>query len=184
MTATSQSTWSKKVLPQTQICLICLSVTVKARDVSKSGLLGNVTGWKGLTTSPNNSGKVKKGNFEGAINYKSQLSFSLAPPWKANRVSGLLVFPTKTLLDFVSRIIDVRSWPHYFFLFQEPVEYCLASTGVSVFLTSFNNMFAFFMAALIPIPALRSFSLQVSTGVKMPNMILIGVELLVLLLCQ
>ena len=39
--------------------------------------------------------------------------------------------------------------------------YCLASTGVSVFLTSFNNMFAFFMAALIPIPALRSFSLQV-----------------------
>ena len=45
--------------------------------------------------------------------------------------------------------------------FQEPVAYCLASTGVSVFLTSFNNMFAFFMAALIPIPALRSFSLQV-----------------------
>ncbi len=30
-----------------------------------------------------------------------------------------------------------------------------------MFLTSFNNMFAFFMAALIPIPALRSFSLQV-----------------------
>ena len=45
--------------------------------------------------------------------------------------------------------------------FQEPVAFCLASTGVSVFLTSFNNMFAFFMAALIPIPALRSFSLQV-----------------------
>ena len=64
------------------------------------------------------------------------------------------------------------------------MEYCLASTGVSVFLTSFNNMFAFFMAALIPIPALRSFSLQVSTGVRMPNVILIGVELLVLLLCE
>ncbi|XP_068677045.1 protein patched homolog 1-like isoform X1 [Montipora foliosa] len=43
---------------------------------------------------------------------------------------------------------------------REPVAYCLASTGVSVFLTSFNNMFAFFMAALIPIPALRSFSFQ------------------------
>ncbi|XP_074612004.1 protein patched homolog 1-like isoform X2 [Acropora palmata] len=43
---------------------------------------------------------------------------------------------------------------------KEPVAYCLASTGVSVFLTSFNNMFAFFMAALIPIPALRSFSFQ------------------------
>ncbi|CAH3129517.1 unnamed protein product [Pocillopora meandrina] len=43
---------------------------------------------------------------------------------------------------------------------KEPAAYCLGSTGVSVFLTSFNNMFAFFMAALIPIPALRSFSLQ------------------------
>lgn len=39
--------------------------------------------------------------------------------------------------------------------------YLLASTGVSVFLTSFNNMFAFFMVASIPIPALRSLSLQV-----------------------
>ena len=48
-----------------------------------------------------------------------------------------------------------------FLVFQEPAAYCLGTTGVSVFLTSFNNMFAFFMAALIPIPALRSFSLQV-----------------------
>ena len=30
-----------------------------------------------------------------------------------------------------------------------------------MFLTSFNNMFAFFMVASIPIPALRLFSLQV-----------------------
>ena len=30
-----------------------------------------------------------------------------------------------------------------------------------MFLTSFNNMFTFFMVASVPIPALRSFSLQV-----------------------
>ena len=30
-----------------------------------------------------------------------------------------------------------------------------------MFLTSFNNMLAFFMAALIPIPALRYFAIQV-----------------------
>ena len=40
--------------------------------------------------------------------------------------------------------------------------YCVGTTGVSVFLTSFNNMLAFFMAALIPIPALRYFAIQVN----------------------
>jgi len=30
-----------------------------------------------------------------------------------------------------------------------------------VFLTSFNNIFTFFMVASVPVPALRSFSLQV-----------------------
>lgn len=38
----------------------------------------------------------------------------------------------------------------------------MGTTGVSVFLTSFNNMLAFFMAALIPIPALRYFAIQVN----------------------
>lgn len=38
---------------------------------------------------------------------------------------------------------------------------CLLRTGPSVALTSINNMAAFFMAALVPIPALRAFSLQV-----------------------
>jgi hypothetical protein len=38
---------------------------------------------------------------------------------------------------------------------------CLRRTGTSVALTSINNMVAFFMAALVPIPALRAFSLQV-----------------------
>lgn len=38
---------------------------------------------------------------------------------------------------------------------------CLLRTGPSVALTSINNMVAFFMAALVPIPALRAFSLQV-----------------------
>uniref|UniRef100_A0A4W3I8T4 Patched 2 n=1 Tax=Callorhinchus milii TaxID=7868 RepID=A0A4W3I8T4_CALMI len=37
---------------------------------------------------------------------------------------------------------------------------CLRRTGTSVALTSINNMIAFSMAALIPIPALRAFSLQ------------------------
>lgn len=37
---------------------------------------------------------------------------------------------------------------------------CLRRTGTSVALTSVNNMIAFFMAALVPIPALRAFSLQ------------------------
>lgn len=38
---------------------------------------------------------------------------------------------------------------------------CLQRMGTSVTLTSINNMVAFFMAALVPIPALRAFSLQV-----------------------
>ncbi|XP_052033068.1 protein patched homolog 2 isoform X2 [Apodemus sylvaticus] len=37
---------------------------------------------------------------------------------------------------------------------------CLRRTGTSVALTSINNMIAFFMAVLVPIPALRAFSLQ------------------------
>ena len=40
--------------------------------------------------------------------------------------------------------------------------YCLGTIGVSVFLTSFNNMLAFFMAAFIRIPALRHFAIQVN----------------------
>lgn len=40
---------------------------------------------------------------------------------------------------------------------------CLRRTGTSVALTSVNNMIAFFMAALVPIPALRAFSLQVGS---------------------
>ena len=44
---------------------------------------------------------------------------------------------------------------------QERTGDCLRRTGTSVALTSINNMIAFFMAALVPIPALRAFSLQV-----------------------
>ncbi|XP_075411620.1 protein patched homolog 2 [Tenrec ecaudatus] len=43
---------------------------------------------------------------------------------------------------------------------QERTGECLQRTGTSVVLTSINNMVAFFMAALVPIPALRAFSLQ------------------------
>ncbi|XP_078527897.1 protein patched homolog 2 isoform X1 [Lissotriton helveticus] len=44
--------------------------------------------------------------------------------------------------------------------FKERTGECLRRTGTSVTLTSVNNMIAFFMAALVPIPALRAFSLQ------------------------
>lgn len=44
---------------------------------------------------------------------------------------------------------------------QERTGECLQRTGTSVALTSITNMAAFCMAALVPIPALRAFSLQV-----------------------
>ncbi|ELK26046.1 Protein patched like protein 2 [Myotis davidii] len=48
---------------------------------------------------------------------------------------------------------------------QERMGECLLRTGPSVALTSINNMAAFFMAALVPIPALRAFSLQAAVVV-------------------
>lgn len=48
-----------------------------------------------------------------------------------------------------------------FCVLQERTGECLRRTGTSVALTSVSNMIAFFMAALVPIPALRAFSLQV-----------------------
>ncbi|XP_060061994.1 protein patched homolog 2 isoform X3 [Erinaceus europaeus] len=49
---------------------------------------------------------------------------------------------------------------------QEHTGACLQRTGTSVALTSINNMVAFFMAALVPIPALRAFSLQAAIVVS------------------
>ncbi|XP_037683316.1 protein patched homolog 2 isoform X2 [Choloepus didactylus] len=49
---------------------------------------------------------------------------------------------------------------------QERTGECLQRTGTSVALTSINNMVAFFMAALVPIPALRAFSLQAAIVVS------------------
>ncbi|XP_036302255.1 protein patched homolog 2 isoform X10 [Pipistrellus kuhlii] len=48
---------------------------------------------------------------------------------------------------------------------QERMGECLLRAGPSVALTSINNMVAFFMAALVPIPALRAFSLQAAVVV-------------------
>uniref|UniRef100_A0A8C1J848 Patched 1 n=1 Tax=Cyprinus carpio TaxID=7962 RepID=A0A8C1J848_CYPCA len=45
--------------------------------------------------------------------------------------------------------------------FEDRTGECLKRTGASVALTSISNVTAFFMAALIPIPALRAFSFQV-----------------------
>ncbi|XP_066232201.1 protein patched homolog 2 isoform X2 [Saccopteryx leptura] len=49
---------------------------------------------------------------------------------------------------------------------QERMGECLLRTGPSVALTSINNVVAFFMAALVPIPALRAFSLQAAIVVS------------------
>ncbi|XP_073089915.1 protein patched homolog 2 isoform X4 [Manis javanica] len=48
---------------------------------------------------------------------------------------------------------------------QERTGECLQRTGTSVALTSITNMAAFCMAALVPIPALRAFSLQAAVVV-------------------
>ncbi|XP_048757819.2 protein patched homolog 1-like isoform X2 [Ostrea edulis] len=45
---------------------------------------------------------------------------------------------------------------------QDQTAECLKRTGVSVFLTSVTNILAFLSASIIPIPALRTFSLQAS----------------------
>ncbi|XP_040977372.1 protein patched homolog 1-like isoform X3 [Aquila chrysaetos chrysaetos] len=49
--------------------------------------------------------------------------------------------------------------------FEDRTGECLKRTGASIALTSISNVTAFFMAALIPIPALRAFSLQAAVVV-------------------
>uniref|UniRef100_A0A8C1J7R8 Patched 1 n=1 Tax=Cyprinus carpio TaxID=7962 RepID=A0A8C1J7R8_CYPCA len=49
--------------------------------------------------------------------------------------------------------------------FEDRTGECLKRTGASVALTSISNVTAFFMAALIPIPALRAFSFQAAVVV-------------------
>ncbi|XP_074991914.1 protein patched homolog 1-like [Calonectris borealis] len=49
--------------------------------------------------------------------------------------------------------------------FEDRTGECLKRTGASVALTSISNVTAFFVAALIPIPALRAFSLQAAVVV-------------------
>uniref|UniRef100_A0A8B9YXR5 SSD domain-containing protein n=1 Tax=Buteo japonicus TaxID=224669 RepID=A0A8B9YXR5_9AVES len=49
--------------------------------------------------------------------------------------------------------------------FEDRTGECLKRTGASITLTSISNVTAFFMAALIPIPALRAFSLQAAVVV-------------------
>uniref|UniRef100_A0A663F3J1 Patched 1 n=1 Tax=Aquila chrysaetos chrysaetos TaxID=223781 RepID=A0A663F3J1_AQUCH len=63
---------------------------------------------------------------------------------------------------------DVFLLAHAFntsFVLQDRTGECLKRTGASVALTSISNVTAFFMAALIPIPALRAFSLQAAVVV-------------------
>uniref|UniRef100_A0A8C3R824 SSD domain-containing protein n=1 Tax=Cyanoderma ruficeps TaxID=181631 RepID=A0A8C3R824_9PASS len=61
---------------------------------------------------------------------------------------------------------ETGTLPYSFdFVLQDRTGECLKRTGVSVALTSISNVTAFFMAALIPIPALRAFSLQAAVVV-------------------
>ncbi|XP_057639788.1 protein patched homolog 2 isoform X1 [Chionomys nivalis] len=63
---------------------------------------------------------------------------------------------------------------------------CLRRTGTSVALTSINNMVAFFMAILVPIPALRAFSLQAAivVGCNFAAVMLVFPAILSLDLCR
>ncbi|XP_029409823.1 protein patched homolog 2 isoform X3 [Nannospalax galili] len=69
---------------------------------------------------------------------------------------------------------------------QERMGECLRRTGTSVTLTSINNMVAFFMAALVPIPALRAFSLQAAivVGCNFAAVMLVFPAVLSLDLCR
>uniref|UniRef100_H3DCR3 Patched 2 n=1 Tax=Tetraodon nigroviridis TaxID=99883 RepID=H3DCR3_TETNG len=55
---------------------------------------------------------------------------------------------------------------------EERMGNCLRRTGTSIALTSINNMTAFFMAAIVPIPALRVFSLQAAIVVVL-NLVMV-----------
>uniref|UniRef100_A0A8C2D9T0 Patched 2 n=1 Tax=Cyprinus carpio TaxID=7962 RepID=A0A8C2D9T0_CYPCA len=82
------------------------------------------------------------------------------------RVAGgylLMVLPFLALgigVDDMFLLAHSFTETRYNIPFKERTGDCLRRTGTSVALTSINNMIAFFMAALVPIPALRAFSLQ------------------------
>ncbi|XP_077918113.1 protein patched homolog 1 isoform X2 [Halichoerus grypus] len=87
---------------------------------------------------------------------------SVAP----NSTQKVLSFTTTTLDDILKSFSDVsviRVASGY--LLMDRTGECLKRTGASVALTSISNVTAFFMAALIPIPALRAFSLQAAVVV-------------------
>lgn len=78
--------------------------------------------------------------------------------------------PRRGILE--SPLISSSVFPHLFsserylaLIWKERTGNCLRRSGTSVALTSINNMTAFFMAALVPIPGLRVFSLQVCSPV-------------------
>ncbi|XP_070598891.1 protein patched homolog 1 isoform X2 [Erythrolamprus reginae] len=83
-----------------------------------------------------------------------------------NSTQKVLSFTTTTLEDILKSFSDVsviRVASGY--LLMDRTGECLKRTGASVALTSISNVTAFFMAALIPIPALRAFSLQAAVVV-------------------
>ncbi|XP_073084881.1 protein patched homolog 1 isoform X4 [Manis javanica] len=83
-----------------------------------------------------------------------------------NSTQRVLSFTTTTLDDILKSFSDVsviRVASGY--LLMDRTGECLKRTGASVALTSISNVTAFFMAALIPIPALRAFSLQAAVVV-------------------
>jgi len=79
--------------------------------------------------------------------------------WKAI-IQHFLVEETLTNISGLKFLMWICLQCDVFFP-QDRTGECLKRTGASVALTSISNVTAFFMAALIPIPALRAFSLQV-----------------------
>lgn len=87
-----------------------------------------------------------------------QLLSFVSVVWQLYIISSFTCLLLAKVWSKVSSFVDFSL---FLLLPQDRTGECLKRTGASVALTSISNVTAFFMAALIPIPALRAFSLQV-----------------------
>uniref|UniRef100_A0A672LCT4 Patched 1 n=1 Tax=Sinocyclocheilus grahami TaxID=75366 RepID=A0A672LCT4_SINGR len=112
--------------------------------------------------------------YEGVshINWNEDKAAAILEAWQRrySEVNALKI--TGDILSSFSKgfVLLIQTAAHYSHLFinwsmLDRTGECLKRTGASVALTSISNVTAFFMAALIPIPALRAFSLQAAVVV-------------------
>lgn len=99
----------------------------------------------------------------GATDCDHHVTVSFALEMRPGRVLGGSREPLPDLLMLASGPVPQAALSTVASRPQDRTGECLKRTGASVALTSISNVTAFFMAALIPIPALRAFSLQVSS---------------------